>query len=527
MILLAEAPKLPISMSTYAAEQWGTVLALLGLVVVVTLVRRWRAVHNPTYEQLKGRVDNPPAATDSSQWQAALDRYRRTHGTSVLVGTDGRLSTSKMIAALWTVTLAYMLIVMGLIAAYSTAKDDVSPGDVLNALVSPTSNLYLVLLGGPFAAAVLSKVIVSNGVATGRIQKTYAATASAQDLTGNDRGNTDLVDSQYTLFNLIALVIVLVAFVRKPGFGAPPIPDFLAILTGASAATYVANKAAVTNAPVINEVLPRVVRVGQIATAYGNNLYSPTTTAVTAVSVGGFVAEPVAGRELPSEISFTVPSPTGGTYPADPVEVVIKTVAGATAVRPGAIRVVADAITVTGVKTQTTPAGTELIVTGSGFLNAADVTVDGSPRNDAAWPVVQLTPVAGGDARTIAWPEQRATHGTDTQLSVPIPNDTPAGDYQLTISRDGLSSTATGPAPVIQLTAAPAPAATAAPSATIPVGGRIGHQEAGSLPAEGTAGTLPDEDAESPAEGTAGILPDEDAPPPDADGSGDSEQDPP
>jgi hypothetical protein len=448
-----------------------------------------------------------------------------------------------MIAALWTVTLAYMLIVMGLIAAYSTAKDDVSPGDVLNALVSPTSNLYLVLLGGPFAAAVLSKVIVSNGVATGRIQKTYAATASAQDLTGNDRGNTDLVDSQYTLFNLIALVIVLVAFVRKPGFGAPPIPDFLAILTGASAATYVANKAAVTNAPVINEVLPRVVRVGQIATAYGNNLYSPTTTAVTAVSVGGFVAEPVAGRELPSEISFTVPSPTGGTYPADPVEVVIKTVAGATAVRPGAIRVVADAITVTGVKTQTTPAGTELIVTGSGFLNAADVTVDGSPRNDAAWPVVQLTPVAGGDARTIAWPEQRATHGTDTQLSVPIPNDTPAGDYQLTISRDGLSSTATGPAPVIQLTAAPAPAATAAPSATIPVGGRIGHQEAGSLPAEGTAGTLPDEDAESPAEGTAGtlpdedaespaegtagILPDEDAPPPDADGSGDSEQDPP
>jgi hypothetical protein len=272
------------------------------------------------------------------------------------------------------------------------------------------------------------------------------------------------------------------------------------VLTGASAATYVANKAATTNAPIINQVLPQVVRIGQIATAYGNNLYSPTTTAVTTVTVGGFSAEPVAGKEQPSEISFTVPAPTGGTYPADPVEVVIKTVAGATAVRPGAIRIVADAITVTGVKAQTTPAGTHLIVTGSGLLNAADVTVDGSPRNGAAWPVVQLTPVAGGDARTIAWPEQPATHGTDTQLTVPIPTDTPPGDYRLTTSRDGLSSSAAGPAPVIQLAATAAPVPTPSPSATVPVGGQ-GTDQGDEAPADGeAAGTLPAED-EAPADG--------------------------
>ena len=526
MILLAEDPKLPLSQSGYGAQQWGALLALLVLVLVASALRRWRSTHNPTFSQLVSRIQNPPAGTDSAHWQAALDRYRRTHGTSVLIGTDGRLSTSKTIAVLWTVTLAYMLIVMGLIAAYSTPTGDVSPGDVLNALVSPTSYLYLVLLGGPFAAAVLSKVIVSNGVATGRIQKTYAASTNPNDITGNDRGNTDLVDSQYTLFNLIALIIVLVTFVRKPGFGAPPIPDFLAVLTGASAATYVANKAATTNAPGINEVLPRVVRIGQIVTAYGNNLYSPTTTAVTIVTVGGFSAEPVAGKEQPSEISFTVPAPTGGTYPADPVEVVIKTVAGATAVRPGAIRIVADAITVTSVKAQTTPAGTHLIVTGSGFLNAADVTVDGSPRNGAAWPVVQLTPVAGGDARTIAWPEQPATHGTDTQLTVPIPTDTPPGDYGLTISRDGLSSSATGPAPV-QLAATAAPVPTPSPSATVPVGGQGTDQGVGSPPDGEAAGTLPAEDG-APADGeAAGMLPAEDGAPTDADGSGDGQQDTP
>lgn len=114
MMLLAETPKLPLSQSGYGAQQWGAVLILLVVVGVISTVRRWRCTNNPTYRQLASRVENPPAGTDSAHWRAALDRYRRTHGRSVLIGTDGRLSTSKTMAVLWTVTLAYMLIVMGL-----------------------------------------------------------------------------------------------------------------------------------------------------------------------------------------------------------------------------------------------------------------------------------------------------------------------------------------------------------------------------------------------------------------------------
>jgi hypothetical protein len=504
MSLLAEPPPLPISQSGYAAEQWGAILVVVGLAGVLAGVRRWHSLHNPTYRELKERSQRPPPGTDAAHWKTALDRYRRTHGTAVWMGSDGRVSTSKTIATLWTALLAYMLIVMGLVAAFSTSP---SPGDVLNALVSPTSNLYLVLLGGPFAAAVLAKVIVSNGVASGRVQKTYAAATTPNDVTGNDRGNTDLVDSQYTLFNLIAVVIVLVAFVRKPGFGAPPIPDFLAVLTGASAATYVANKAAVTNAPVINRVLPQVVRIGQVAAAYGENLYSPTTTASTVVSVGGFAAEPVAGRELPSEIWFTVPTPTGGTYPADLVEVVIKTVAGATAVLPGAIRIVPDAITITGVKAQITPAGTELVVSGSGFFNAASVASDGRARQGAAWPMVQLTPVANGDARTIPWPGQAAAEGMDTELTVPVPGDTPPGNYRLTISRDGLSSSSIDQAPVVQLTAAAQPAAPVVPHVSVPIGGPGADRPAGLAAGDAAGGVAGGVEAPPAGDGTGAVEP--------------------
>jgi len=67
---------------------------------------------------------------------------------------------------------------------------------------------------------------------------------------GNFRavGSTDLYDFQYTLFNLVALAIVIFLFGAHPGKGFPGIPDFLAILTGGSAAAYTINKGLTSNA---------------------------------------------------------------------------------------------------------------------------------------------------------------------------------------------------------------------------------------------------------------------------------------
>jgi hypothetical protein len=113
---------------------------------------------------------------------------------------------------------------------------------------------------------------------------------------------------------------------------------------------------------------------------------------------------------------------------------------------------VPDAITVTGVNPQTVSAGADLVVHGSGFLNAEDVTVDCGPAADAAWPVVELVPaVPGGTPRTVRWPEPRTLHGSDTSLTVPIAKDTPEGDYHLIITRDGLSSAATATPPTVHV----------------------------------------------------------------------------
>jgi len=104
--------------------------------------------------------------------------------SGLITGYDGRRSTSKTITFAWTFVVAWMLIAAGLVAARSGAS--------FTDLLKNTSNLYLVLLGGPYAAAIMAKVSVTNGVQTGRIQKTPATTTGPSDIVSDDTGSTAL-----------------------------------------------------------------------------------------------------------------------------------------------------------------------------------------------------------------------------------------------------------------------------------------------------------------------------------------------
>ena len=77
----------------------------------------------------------------------------------LLLGTDNRLSTSKLNASLWTVVLVYFLLVLAFVAGFDAST--------FGTLVHKVNPLYLVLIGGPFAAAILSKGIVSSAVNAG------------------------------------------------------------------------------------------------------------------------------------------------------------------------------------------------------------------------------------------------------------------------------------------------------------------------------------------------------------------------
>jgi hypothetical protein len=203
-----------------------------------------------------------------------------------------------------------------------TAGGNVAPSAPLfvhvgtsGSLLSNASDLYLVFLGGPYAAAVLATISTSANVGQGRLVKSTAQQPSLFDVASDDNGNVDLYDFQYTLFNLIAIIIVIFTFICHPGHGLPAIPDFQVVLTSGSALTYTVSKAVASSGPQILSVSPSTARIGDILTISTSQLISQkTVSAAPTVTVGGVAATNVAVTPgAPNTVRATVASPSGGS----------------------------------------------------------------------------------------------------------------------------------------------------------------------------------------------------------------------
>ena len=248
-----------------------------------------------------------------------------------ILGADNRVSTSKVQFALWTVALAFALLVI-----------------VFHDAVYPSSTLdprYLLLIGFPAGAAASAKAITTSKLSGGTIDKTTqpAPTSSLQgaikDVVSDDSGNLDLGDSQYFLFNIVALVAFFYAFAHNPT-QLPVLPDTLVGLTSASAAAYVAKKAATSSPVTITAVSPQKVQAGAQVTIYGSNLCgTPVNGAlvVPSVTIGGVVVTVTSGpsaTELVVLVDADTPTSTAQTLP---IQVVTK--GGQSAKFPNAIEV--------------------------------------------------------------------------------------------------------------------------------------------------------------------------------------------
>lgn len=156
------------------------------------------------------------------------------HVSKLFVGEDNRISTSKTIAAVWT------MVVAGALFGFVYANLFNHP----QALNHTGGNVgqYAVLFGGPLGAAILAKQIVTTQVKDKK-QPKPKGTPSPKDLIANDAGNTDLGDFQYVLFNLVAMFFVISTLFHTPLKGLPHIPDVLLGLTSVSAVGYVGKKA--------------------------------------------------------------------------------------------------------------------------------------------------------------------------------------------------------------------------------------------------------------------------------------------
>ncbi len=160
----------------------------------------------------------------------------------LIVGTDNRLSTSKFQVLLWTVAVvfSFFFFVFQLAFGQDTAHFESLNGE------------YLLLLGGPFAAAVLAKQAASTRVGEAE-QQVPAAKPGVGDLVQDGSENGAVADAQFLLFNLVALAYFVTALVRSPT-ALPDLPDTLVGLTSVSALTYLGAKVVGNNLPVIESV---------------------------------------------------------------------------------------------------------------------------------------------------------------------------------------------------------------------------------------------------------------------------------
>jgi hypothetical protein len=277
---------------------------------------------------------------------------------AVLLGKDGRLSTSKTVASAWTLVVTYVISV--LILGQPKNLD-------WNATLKHLAPNYLLFLGGPFAALVLAKATVVTRVSSGTLIKSPSADGALRlsDLFNDDDGQPDLFDVQYVIFNVIAVVFVLSAFARATSAGFPDIPGGLVLLTAGPAAVYTSNKFFGSNVPTISAVVPSSVRVGQSFRLMGQN-FQPATPAGSAgaptLTVGASTPPPPISV---TATSVTATAPDVGPDTGRPLGVVFTTAAGATAFLDNALTVTAPTIQLYGADTGTAAIGDPVTLQGT------------------------------------------------------------------------------------------------------------------------------------------------------------------
>jgi hypothetical protein len=235
---------------------------------------------------------------------------------SVILGADGRTSTSKTFVLLWTLLVGWALLALLIAGQFLATRGCVTHPHPAHAcrgnqlallqagwrhfLHSPLSGAYLILLGIPGAAAVTAKGITQTSVNGNGFKKPRPKSTSVPqriarvtEIFSGDDGTTDIGDFQYLIFNLITAVYFVTQFVHPDGTGLPTIPDTLLGLTGVSASVYVGKKAVTNNQPTVTGVFPLPLHDGRQFTIIGTGLTvdpaSPTEAEVQ-ITIDGLSA---------------------------------------------------------------------------------------------------------------------------------------------------------------------------------------------------------------------------------------------
>ncbi|MGC5225394.1 IPT/TIG domain-containing protein [Micromonospora sp. DT81.3] len=319
------------------AIEW-TVLAIWLFAFIVTLfvaIQGWRPPDDEksAADSLPGwnaafRGDNPVvlavfAAVIVWVVVAGLAVLRWSSGGAIrmLVNDDNRFSTSKFQAWMWTVILVWVFV-------FFVIQQSVSGTDILTPETFDLDAEYLLLLGGPFAAVIVATQVTQARIADGEVQKTVSSETKLTDLFANDAGQLDLVDTQYLMFNLVAVAVFGATLWIVPT-DLPNLPDGLVLLTSTAALGYITRKAIAKNAPGIISVIAAdgtgVIASGSKVRITGVNFVpaggeDPEYTLAMRVKFGTAVAIPILLSS--GQLEVLVPELASGT---STVQVVVVT----------------------------------------------------------------------------------------------------------------------------------------------------------------------------------------------------------
>jgi hypothetical protein len=341
----------------------------------------------------------------------------------LLMGWDRRASTSKTIAVIWTVLIAYMLLTLIFVADSHTST-------ALRDTLNKAPDLYFVFLGGPYAAAVLAKIGVTRNTQTGTLQKSDGSGVfNPLDVIADDQGATDLYDFQYTIFNLVAMIAVVIAFASHPGRGFPQLPDFLAVLTGGSAFVYTANKVTGRNPPSVASVSPDSARVRDWVTIDGANLFEKdASSGSTIIKVGGALVPPGDIECFPDHLNFRIPPVGAG---AQAISLVTNSGTPMPAGTSMSVKVVADAAQLNSFSTTQVKAGAALTLFGDHFYPASSLESSGRVDDPVGATSVSLQlaapPAPAPQPAPVVCPIDPAHLQTDEALTVTVPANAVGG----------------------------------------------------------------------------------------------------
>ncbi|MFJ9406335.1 hypothetical protein [Streptomyces sp. NPDC101393] len=313
---------------------WGAVVALLIGQALTAIGGGWTP----------GRTAGLVAAVVPALGLTVAAWRQHAHGGALapLVGVDGRLSTSRTVAAGWVMLAFYAVLMAAVRPAIGGAGGGARERLLGGGELAHSAGLLTVLAVG-MAVAVAAHGLVAGRVRAGRAQKVSAERPRAVDLLADDHGRGSWTDAQYLLLNAVVIAFALVRLAGHPG-ELPHVPWGLAFLVALSGAAYLAGKALEGGRPVILSVvrarelgdLAAPIRTGDDIEIRGTGFVppgagTPDRLARTVVRIGG-VHVPVplvpvsGGFGNPTDGVLTVPVPVD----VEPgrVEVCVVTAAG-------------------------------------------------------------------------------------------------------------------------------------------------------------------------------------------------------